>query len=390
MTAGVYSNNFIVYSKKMKKVLLVPDSFKGTMSSAVICNIMEESIRAYFPNAEIVSIPVADGGEGSVDAFLTALGGEKKIVSVQGPYGEKMESFFGILKNGAAVIEMAACAGLPLVGDKKNPCLTTTYGAGELVKAALDAGCGKVIMGLGGSATNDGGCGTAAALGVKFFDKDGNSFIPTGGTLHKIDRIDKSGVDARLEKIELVTMCDIDNPLYGTTGAAYIFAPQKGADPEMVKLLDSGLRHLAEVVKKQYSIDIAETAGAGAAGGLGYGMQVFLGSRVQMGIETVLDTVNFDELLKGADCVFSGEGKIDTQSLRGKVVIGIARRTKKANVPLVAVAGAIDDGIEAAYEEGVSAIFCINRRADDFANPGHCAKSNLAFAMNNIMRLKIL
>ena len=377
----------------MKKILLVPDSFKGTMSSAEICSIMEEAIKTHYPGAEIISIPVADGGEGSVDAFLGALGGEKKIVSVQGPFGRQMESFFGILKNGTAVIEMAACAGLPLAGNEKNPSITTTYGAGELIKAALDSGCSRVIMGIGGSATNDGGCGVAAALGVKFFDKAGEAFVPTGGTLHKIERIDKSGLDGRLKNTELITMCDIDNPLYGETGAAYIYGPQKGADPEMVKFLDAGLRHLAEVVKREFSAgnevyaDIAESAGAGAAGGMGYGMRVFLGSSVQMGIEAVLDTVNFDELVKGADCVFSGEGKIDIQSLRGKVVMGIAKRTKQAKVPLIAIVGAIDDGIEAIYDTGVSAIFCINRRAEDFANLGPCAKSNLALAMRNIMGL---
>ena len=370
----------------MKKILLVPDSFKGTMSSTEICSIMEGVIRKFYPEAEIIGIPVADGGEGSVDAFLSALGGEKKFATVQGPFGDKMKSFFGILKDGTAVIEMASCAGLPLAGNEKNPCLTTTYGAGELIGAALEAGCGKVILGIGGSATNDGGCGAAAALGVKFFDKDGNSFVPVGGTLHRIERIDKTGLDDRLKKTELVTMCDIDNPLCGENGAAYIFGPQKGADVKMVKLLDEGLRHLAEVVKRDFSVDIAETPGAGAAGGMGYGMKVFLNSTIQMGIETVLDTVNFDGLLKDADCVFSGEGKIDSQSLRGKVVIGIAKRTKKAKVPLIALVGAIDDGIDAAYDCGVTAIYCINRKASDYSRTEFCAKTNLAFTMENILR----
>jgi glycerate kinase len=372
----------------MKKILLVPDSFKGTMSSTEICVIIEEAIKEFYPGAEVISLPVADGGEGSVDAFLTAIGGEKKTVSVQGPFGREMKSFFGILADDTAVIEMAACAGLPLVGSEKNPMLTTTYGAGELIKAALDSLCGKIIVGIGGSATNDGGCGAAAALGVKFFDKNGDAFIPTGGTLHKIERIDKTGVDARLKTTKLITMCDIDNPLYGENGAAHIFGPQKGADPAMVKLLDAGLRHLSEVVKSELSLGIAQTSGAGAAGGMGYGMRVFLDSSLQMGIETVLDAVNFDELLKGADCVFSGEGKIDTQSLRGKVVIGIARRTKKANVPLIAVVGAMDKDIDSVYEEGVSAVFCINHHADDFSQPGLCAKSNLAAAMKNILRFQ--
>ena len=369
----------------MKKILLVPDSFKGTMSSSAICAIMQKSIKEFYPDAQVLSLPVADGGEGSVDAFLAALGGEKKAALVQGPFGRKMESFFGILKDTTAVIEMAACAGLPLAGADKNPAVTTTYGAGELIKAALDAGCKKIIMGIGGSATNDGGCGAAAALGVKFYGRDGE-FIPAGGTLHQIEKIDKTGLDDRLQKIELITMCDIDNPLYGENGAAYIFGPQKGADTEMVKFLDAGLKHLADTVKKDFSVDIADTAGAGAAGGMGYGMRVFLGSTLQMGIETVLDTVNFDELVKGVDCVFTGEGKIDSQSLRGKVVIGIAQRTKKANVPLIAVVGSVGGSIDEAYEKGVSAVFCINSSAQDFSNPGICAEKNLAFTMKNIMR----
>jgi glycerate kinase len=372
----------------MKKILLVPDSFKGTMSSTEICAIMEKSIKEVYPQAEVISLPVADGGEGSVDAFLTAIGGEKKTVSVQGPFGSEIKSFFGILGDGTAVIEMAACAGLPLVGSEKNPMLTTTYGAGELIKSALDSLCGKIIVGIGGSATNDGGCGAAAALGVKFFDKNGESFIPTGGTLHKIERIDKTAVDARLKTTKLITMCDIDNPLYGENGAAYIFSPQKGADPVMVKILDAGLRHLAEVVKNELSLDIALTAGAGAAGGMGYGMKVFLDSGLQMGIETVLDTVKFDELLKGADCVFSGEGKIDTQSLRGKVVVGIARRTKRAKVPLIAIVGTADKDIDSVYEEGVTAVFCINRHAGDFNKPWLCAKSNLAATMKDILHFQ--
>jgi glycerate kinase len=370
----------------MRKVILSPDSFKGTMSSIEACGVMEKAVKKFFPQAQVISLPVADGGEGTVDAFLTALGGEKKILCVQGPFGKKTESFFGITINRTAVIEMAACAGLPLAGSEKNPLTATTYGAGELIKAALDEGCKKIIVGIGGSATNDGGCGAAAALGVKFYDKNG-SFVPTGGTLNKIERIDKTGVEPRLKDVELITMCDVDNPLYGKNGAAFIFAPQKGADPQTVEFLDGGLQHLAEIVKRDFSVDIAGTAGAGAAGGMGYGMRVFLESGIQAGIDAVLDTVKFDELLKGADCVFSGEGKIDRQSLSGKAVAGIAKRTKKANVPLIVAAGVIDGNIDAVYEAGVSAVFCINSSEKDFSRPELCAKENLGFTMENILRL---
>jgi glycerate kinase len=371
----------------LKKIILIPDSFKGTMSSLEICSIMANSIRKFYPDAEIVSIPVADGGEGSVDAFLTACGGEKINAPVSGPFFEKIQSFYGIIDDGkTAVIEMAAAAGLPLVDGRLDPEKTTTFGVGELIKSALDRGVSKIIVGLGGSATNDGGAGMASALGASFFDAGGVSFTPTGGTLRNIARIDMSGIDPRLKRVRLVTMCDIDNPLCGKTGAAHIFGPQKGADERMVARLDEGLSHLAEIAKHDLGKDAALMKGAGAAGGMGYGMKVFLDSEIQMGIETVLDTVNFDALARDADCVFTGEGKIDSQSLRGKVVIGIARRVKKAGTPLVAVVGDIGDGIDEAYDIGVSAVFSINRVAVDYKQARLRAKSDLALTMDNILR----
>jgi glycerate kinase len=352
---------------------------------------MASSIQAFYPGAEVVSIPVADGGEGSVDAFLTACGGKKITVQAAGPFFDKIPSFYGVIDEGkTAVLEMAAAAGLPLAEGRLNPETATTFGVGELVKAALDSGVTKIIMGLGGSATNDGGCGIASALGIQFFDADSKSFVPTGGTLKDIARIDTSALDPRLKNVRLISMCDIDNPLYGKTGAAHIFGPQKGADPAAVERLDAGLRHLSDVVRHDLGLDLAEMPGAGAAGGMGYGMKVFLGSAIQMGIETVLDTVRFDFLVKNAACVFTGEGKIDTQSLRGKVVIGIARRTKKAGVPLIAVVGDIGDDIDEAYGIGVSAIFSINRVAVDYTQAKPRAKSDLALTMDNILRFSKL
>lgn len=371
----------------MKKIILIPDSFKGTMSSGEICSIMNDSIKKIFPAAQVISIPVADGGEGSVDAFLNAVGGKKQSVTVKGPFFEDMVSYYGIIDNGAtAVIEMAACAGLPLVGDNKDVKNTTTFGVGQLIASALKNGCRKIILGLGGSATNDAGAGAAAALGAKFTDEKGAAFIPVGGTLSDIVHIDVSDMDPALKEVEFISMCDIDNPLYGETGAAYVFGPQKGATPEIVIELDNGLRHIAEVIKTDLHKDVSMLKGAGSAGGMGGGMTAFFHSKLQMGIETVLDTVNFDETVRDADLVFSGEGKIDSQSIRGKVVIGVARRTKKANVPLVAVVGDIGDEIEAAYEEGVSAIFSINRVAVDFKVAQVRAKDDLALTMDNIMR----
>lgn len=376
----------------MSKFLLIPDSFKGTMSSEEICSIMEKAIRHNYPDADIISIPVADGGEGSVDAFLRAMGGEKIPVMVKGPFFQDMEAFYGIIENGkTAVIEMAACAGLPLVEGCPNPKATTTYGVGQLMEDAIRRGCKKIVMGLGGSCTNDGGTGAAASLGVVFTDKNGNPFIPVGGTLKEIEHIDTSQLLPALKEIELITMCDIDNPLFGEKGAAYVFGPQKGASPIEVKELDDGLKHLDQVLQKDLELSLADIKGAGAAGGMGCGMVAFFGSSLQMGIETVLDTVKFDELLKDADYVLSGEGKIDTQSIRGKVVIGIAKRTKKANVPLIAIVGDIGDDIDAAYEMGVSGIFSINRVAMDFKEIKKRAKQDLYLTVDNLMKyMKVL
>ncbi|QQO10229.1 glycerate kinase family protein [Breznakiella homolactica] len=371
----------------MKKIILIPDSFKGTMSSGEICSAMEECIKKYLPRAEVISIPVADGGEGSVDSFLAALGGEKIEIPVKGPYMEDMTGFYGLIDGGTtAVIEMAAAAGLPLVGDKLHAEKTTTYGVGMLMADAAKRGCRKMIVGLGGSATNDFGTGAAAAAGVRFLDSGGKEFIPVGGTLSRIARIDISGLLPELKAMEIVTMCDIDNPLYGKTGAAYVFAPQKGADPEMVETLDRELRAVSEMVKQELGTDVSSLPGAGAAGGMGGGMVAFFGSRLQMGIETVLDTVDFDGLLKGTDLVFTGEGKIDSQSLRGKVVIGVARRAKKQKVPVAAIVGDIGDTIEGAYAEGVSGIFSINRVAVPFKEARERSKNDLILTVDNLLR----
>lgn len=371
------------------KFILMPDSFKGTLSSTEICNIMKEKIDIHFPNSEVISIPVADGGEGSVDAFITAVGGKKVHVTVKNPYFEDMDAYYGILSDGTtAVVEMAACAGLPLVEDRKNPKLTTTYGVGQLILDAAKSGVKKIVIGLGGSCTNDGGCGAAAAAGVKFYNDKDEEFVPTGGNLDAITRISMDDIDSSLKDIEIVTMCDIDNPMYGETGAAYIFGPQKGADEAMVKELDAGLKALSAVVEKTIGKDISQIPGAGAAGAMGAGMVAFFGSELQMGIQTVLDTVKFDDILSEDAYVFTGEGKLDSQSLRGKVVIGIAGRTKQYNVPLIAIVGGAEDAeIDKAYEMGVTAAFSINRLPQDFSISSKRSKENLSYTMDNILRL---
>lgn len=370
----------------MKKVVLIPDSFKGTMSSAEIISIMKERIEAYNPGCQTVSIPVADGGEGSVDAFLTALGGEKVRMRTKGPWNEEVDSFYGMLPDGTAVIEMAASAGLPQVGDRKDPSRTTTYGVGELILAAARNGAKRLVIGLGGSATNDAGCGAAAACGVRFLDKDGRSFVPVGGTLGDIASIDLSGMDGKVKDMPITAMCDIDNPFYGPTGAAAIFGPQKGADEAMVADLDGKMKHLASVIEEQIGVDLQEIPGSGAAGGMGGGMKAFFGARMQMGIDAVLETTGFEKLAADADVVFTGEGKIDTQSLRGKVVIGVARKAKKMGIPVIAVVGDIGDDIEAAYGEGVTGIFSTNRVAVPYKEARLRAKSDMKLTMDNILR----
>ena len=372
----------------MEKILLVPDSFKGTLSSRQVCQVMSGQLRRFFPQAQVKSIPVADGGEGSVEAFLAAAGGERRTRTVTGPFGEPVEAFYGILDDGrTAVIEMAACAGLPLAEGRLNPERATTYGVGELLLAAKEAGCTKAILGLGGSCTNDGGVGAAAALGAKFTRADGAAFVPTGGTLGEIAALDVSPVAQALQGMELTAMCDIDNPLYGEAGAAAVFAPQKGADAAMVARLDAGLRHLGQVSARCLGRDFSHLPGAGAAGGLGFGMAAFCGAQLRMGIDAVLDAVGFDSLLPGTDVVFTGEGKIDSQSARGKVVSGVAARCRKAGVPVVAVVGQIGQGFEEMYQQGLTAVFSINRAAQPFAESRFHAGENLALTMENIARL---
>lgn len=372
----------------MKKIVLIPDSFKGTLSSTQICEIISGEIKRQFSDCEIISIPVADGGEGSVDCFLSALGGEKITTIASGPHLEQMKSSFGyLLESSIAVIEMASCAGLPLVENQKDPLGTTTYGVGELLLEAANHGATKIILGLGGSCTTDGGCGAAAACGIKFYDEAGNSFIPTGETLSQIEHIDTSSLDPAIKTVDIVAMCDIENPMYGPEGAAYIFAPQKGATENEVKLLDEGLIHLANVIKQDLRADVATIPGTGAAGAMGAGMVAFFGAQLQMGIETVLDTVHFSEIIKDADLVITGEGKLDSQSLRGKVVIGVAKRAQDAGIPVISLVGGVESDISDAYKKGVTAIFPINRLPEDFSISKENSAENLAATAQDVLRL---
>lgn len=372
----------------MQNFILVPDSFKGTLSAIEVCNIMKSSIKNLYKDANIISVPVADGGEGTVDAFLYALGGEKKSVWVSDAFNEqKILAYYAMLKDDIAVIEMAACAGLPLVKNRLEPDKTTTFGVGELIIDAVNSGAKKIILGLGGSATNDGGCGMASALGVKFKDEQDQEFIPTGGTLSQIYKIDMNNIYSKIKDVEFISMCDVDNPLCGRLGASAVFAPQKGADEDMVKLLDEGLAHLAKIIKRDLHIEVKDIKGAGAAGGLGAGSIAFLQSKLTKGIDVILDTINFDELVSKADIVFTGEGKFDSQSLHGKVVMGVANRSQKYKTPVIVVTGAIGENIQEAYNKGITAIFSINKEPMEFSKSALKSKENMILTMENILRL---
>ena len=373
---------------KGNRIILAPDSFKGTMSAVRVCDIMERAVRARWSTAEIAKVPVADGGEGTVDCFVHAMNAQRVTVSVGGPFSERVEASYARLPDGTtAVIEMAAAAGLPLAEGRENPATATTYGVGELIRRAAESGCRKIILGLGGSCTNDGGAGMAAALGVRFFDDEGRPFVPTGGTLDRVARIDCSQKWPVLDDCLFTAMCDVRNPLCGPAGASAVFGPQKGADEEMVRTLDRNLLHFSHRIRADCGMEVEHMEGAGAAGGLGAGSVVFLGARLRSGIDTVLDTVGFDRLLEGAGLVVSGEGRIDGQSAQGKVVWGVSRRAKAAGVPVVAVVGDIGDGIDALYPEGLTAVMSINRRAIPFSQARLRCESDLENTMDTLVRL---
>ena len=370
----------------MKKCIMISDSFKGTLSSREICEIARTTVPQYFPECQVTAIPVADGGEGTVECFVEAIGAERVAAEVSGPYGEPVTAVYA-RKGALAVIEMASAAGLPMVGDRKDPSATTTYGVGELMRHAVEHGCREILLGLGGSCTNDGGCGCAAALGTVFYDENGQSFVPRGGELGRIARISVEETAALLRDVSVTCICDVDNPLYGPSGAAYVFAPQKGADAAMVERLDGQLQALSAAVERDLGVDISRMPGAGAAGGFGGGAVAFLKAQLRPGIEVVLDTVDFDAHLADADLVITGEGRVDSQSARGKVISGVARRTSAAGVPLMVIAGSIAEDAQEVYGLGVTAMFGIDREAVAFCEYAHKSGENYRKTLEDILRL---
>ena len=339
------------------KILIAPDSFKGSATSRMAAEAIGKGVHLVFPDAELIKIVVADGGEGTVEALTGSMKGQIVIKKVKGPLGETVDAEYGILPGEVAVIEMAAASGLPLVPDnKRNPLITSTYGTGQLMLDALDRGCKTIILGIGGSATNDGGTGMAGALGYRFLDNDGNELAEGGGSLRNLAEIDDSKVDKRIFKVKILVACDVTNPLTGPEGASHIYGAQKGASPEDIKHLDTALCRLAEIINNKYCRSNKNLPGAGAAGGLGYGLVEFCGGELKSGIEIVLDLIKFDSYLDGVDLVISGEGRIDGQSVYGKVPVGIAGRAKKKNIPVLVVVGDIGPKVDAVYDHGIDAV----------------------------------
>lgn len=341
-------------------VLIAVDSFKGSLSSQHAGEAITKGIHRVFPKATTYVLPMADGGEGTVEALVRARQGRILKTEVTSPLGESIEGFLGELPDGVVILEMAAASGLPLVSpEKRNPLVTTTWGTGDLIKKAMDLGARDIILGIGGSATNDGGAGMAQALGVKLLDVEGKELKPGGGELGRLARIDLSQVDPRLKNTKITVMCDVENPLCGSQGASTVFGPQKGATPQMVQILDRNLEHYAQIIKEQLGLDLKDVPGAGAAGGLGAGLLAFTGAELKTGVETILDTVKFDQMLEQADLVITGEGRIDKQSLYGKVPMGVAKRAVKQAKPVLAIVGSIGPGAEALYAHGLSSIVSI-------------------------------
>lgn len=374
----------------MKKFVLAPDSFKESMTAKEVCVAMEKGIKKVFSDAEIIHVPMADGGEGTVESLVDATNGHKEYIEVQGPLPEqKVKAYYGILGDEkTAVIEMAQASGLMLVEPRyRNPLTTTTYGTGELIKAALDKGVSTVIIGIGGSATVDGGIGMAQALGVKFTDRYGNNIEPTGRGLTKIDKISMENLDKRVKKVNFIIASDVENILTGKKGAAAVFGPQKGATPDEVELLDKGLIHYAEIIRRDIGKNVEDIAGSGAAGGLGAGLIAFLDAKLQSGVEVVANTVELAEKISQADYVFTGEGGMDFQTKYGKTPFGVAQVAKKYQKPVFAEAGYLGERIEELYDIGISAIFGIVDKSESIEESLEKGPQNVERTTENIARL---
>ncbi|OLR21945.1 glycerate kinase [Bacillus cereus] len=368
------------------KVVIASDSYKESLKAIEVCEAIERGFRAIFPNAKYVKIPIGDGGEGTVESLVDATGGRIISISVTGPLRESVQAFYGVSKDKkTAFIEMAAASGLQHVPvEKRNPLITTTKGTGELILHALNQGAEYIILGLGGSATNDGGAGMLAALGVRFINDKGEVIDPSGGTLHSIVAIDFSQMDPRLKGVKIEAACDVDNPLVGMQGASFVFGRQKGANVGMMKELDENLKHYANILKRYVSSDVSEIPGAGAAGGMGAAVISVLKGDLRRGIEIVLDYTNFDKHIEDADLIITGEGRIDEQTAYGKAPVGVAGRAKRFSVPVIAIGGSVSSDYSAVYEKGIDAVFSITTRPMTLEEAYRVAEENIEMTTKNI------
>ncbi len=369
-------------------ILIAPDSYKESLTSVQVSKYIKKGILNVSKKHNLTLIPLADGGEGTVNSIVSATDGEIINKKVIGPLGKKVNALFGIINNGkTAVVEMASASGLQLIPiDKRDPTITTTYGTGQLIKEALSYGIEDIIIGIGGSATNDAGVGMAQALGVKFLDKNNNDIEFGGRNLNKIKTINIKNIDPRIKDIDIKVACDVNNPLYGENGAAYVYAPQKGADSKMVKVLDENLRYFNNIVKKELDMNLNEIKGAGAAGGLGAGLIAFLNAELYNGIELILDIVEFDNYVKNVDLVITGEGMLDGQSVNGKTPVGVARRAKKYGKPVIAIVGSLGKDVHKVLNEGIDSYFPIIDKPDSLKSIMNRSKELLINTTEQIIR----
>lgn len=371
------------------KIVIAPDSFKESLSALQVAQAIETGWKKVMPDAEYIKIPMADGGEGTVQSLTDATGGHFIQTEVTAPLGNRIPASFGISGDGkTAIIEMAAASGLHLVPtDKRNPLLTTSYGTGELIQAALDQGVEKIILGIGGSATNDGGAGMLQALGAKLTDSNNRDLTYGGANLIQLANIDLSQLDSRLKNISIEVACDVDNPLCGNNGASAVFGPQKGATPEMVAQLDQALFHFSEIIERDTQTPIRDYAGAGAAGGMGGGLLVLPNVKLKAGVEIVIEATQLAEAVKNADVVITGEGRMDAQSIRGKTPVGVAKTAKQCGKPVIAIVGCLREDYEVVYQAGIDAVFPIIRHSaplEEILKQGH---DNLVSTAQNVARL---
>ncbi|EGR2498051.1 hypothetical protein VCSRO55_0789 [Vibrio cholerae] len=374
------------------KVVIAPDSFKESLTAKQVCDAIQAGLARVWHDAKFVAIPVADGGEGTVQSLVDATQGRLVEVKVMGPQGKRVEAFYGMLgDNQTAVIEMAAASGLHHVPvAQRDPKLTTSFGTGELIRHALDQGVTKLIIGLGGSATNDGGVGMLAALGARFTNADGDPIQLTGGGLRELTHIDLQDFDPRLQNCDILVACDVNNPLCGDKGASAVFGPQKGATPEDVQLLDGTLRQFGLLTEKVTGKMVLESAGAGAAGGMGAALLAYAQARLRPGIEIVLETVQLAHQVSDADLVITGEGRIDSQTIHGKTPMGVAKVAKRFDVPVLALCGCTGDNYQAVYQCGIDAVFAAVPRAMSLEDALKESDFNLADLAENVARLWVL